>query len=186
GSLFCLPACMCMELDLKKKVTVWVSPLTVDSLVLLAVPPGPSGDQIEPMLLKIGLGFIDSLTIIFIIVFECVSDSIMDSRREVVDALLRLKGDSLGELFFVAIGVLEGELLSVGDQAAMVELGFDTAHGGGEAVVAVVAIGVASFRFAATGQAPIGGAILLWSPLVALPSPRPVPVAPCLVRGGSR
>src|SRR5262245_60434696 len=66
----------------------------------------------------------------------------------------------------------------------MVELGFDAAHGGGEAVVAVVAIGVASFRFAATSQAPIGGAVLLCCQVIALPVPRAVGVGPGLVGGG--
>jgi hypothetical protein len=44
---------------------------------------------------------------------------------------------------------------------ALVELGFDTAHGWGEAVVTVVAFGVASFRFAATGKVSIGSVVLL-------------------------
>ena len=69
-----------MELDLKGKAAIWVSPLTVDSLILFSVPSGPSDDQIEPMLLKVGLGLVYSFSIIFVAVFECVSGSIMDSR----------------------------------------------------------------------------------------------------------
>jgi hypothetical protein len=120
---------------------------------------------------KVGLGFVYPLSIVFVVVFKGVSDSIMDSRRQVVHALVGLKGDPLGELFLVAIGVLECELLSFGDQGAMVELGFDATHGWGKSLVAVVAFGVASFRFAATGQAPVSGAVLLWCQVGSLPVP---------------
>jgi hypothetical protein len=140
-----------MELDLKVKAASWVSPMTIDSLILLPVPSRPSDNQLESMLLKVRLGFKDSLSVVFVVIFECVSNSIMDPRHQVVDALVRLEGDSLGELFFVAIGVLEGEPLTVCDQVAMLELDFDVTHGWGEAVVAVVAFSVASFRFAAMG-----------------------------------
>jgi len=136
------------------------------------------------MLLKARLGLEDSLRIMLVIVFECVSNSIMDPRRQVVDVLVGLEGDSLGELFFIAIGILEGELIRVVDHVAMVELGFDAAHGWGEAVVAVVAIGVASLHVAAMPQAPIGGTVLLWCQVIALPVPGAIRVDPSLVGGG--
>jgi hypothetical protein len=173
-----------MELNLKGKVVTCVSPLTIDTLILLAVPSGPSDNQIESVLLKVGLGFKESLSVMFIVVFECVSNSIMDFRHQVVDALVRLEGDSLGELFFVAIGVLEHEPLSVGDQLAMLELSFDATHGWGEAMIAVVAFGVASFRFAAVGETSIGGAVLLWYEVRAFPVPGAVRVGPGLVGCG--
>src|SRR5262249_492229 len=78
GSLLCFPACMRMKLDLKGKAAIWISPLTIDSLVLLSIPSGPSDDQIESMFFKIGFGSIDTLGITIIVVFECVSDSIMN------------------------------------------------------------------------------------------------------------
>jgi hypothetical protein len=173
-----------MELDLKGKVAIRVSPLTIDTLILLAVPSGPSDNQTESVLLKVRLRFKDFLSVMFIVVFECVSNSIVDFRHQAVDALVRLEGDSLGELFFVAIGVLEHEPLSVGDQLAMLELGFDAAHGWGKAMVAVVAFGVASFRFAAAGETSIGSAVLLWCEVIALPVPGAVRVGPGLVGGG--
>ena len=110
---------MCMELDLKGKAAIWILPMTIYSLIFLPVPSGPSDNQLESMLLKVRLGFKDSLSIMFIFVFECISNSIMDPRYEVVDTLIRLEGDSLGELFFIAIRILEGKPLSVGDQLAM-------------------------------------------------------------------
>ena len=161
-----------------------VSPLTIESFILPSVPSGPSDNQVESKLFKVRLGFKDSLSVMFVVVFECVSNSIMDSRHQIVDTLVRLDGDSLGELFSVAIRVLEGEPLGIGDKLAMLKFGFDAAHGWGEAVVAVVAFGVASFRFAAMGKALIRRVVLLWCEVAAPTVPGAIRVGPGLVSAG--
>jgi hypothetical protein len=63
-----------------------------------------------------------------------------------------ISGDSISKLFFEAVRVLEGKFLSALNEMAVVELGFDTAHGWCEAMLAIVAIAVSALRCPAFGQ----------------------------------
>jgi hypothetical protein len=93
--------------------------------------------------------------------YNCVPDRIRDAGSQFAWVSSREAFGKRGEFLLVSVGILKGKLFGVRDEFAMIELGFDEVHGRGEAVVAVVAFGVASFRFAATGEATIGSAVLL-------------------------
>ena len=76
----------------------------------------------------------------------------MDLVRKLLHGLVRLISDRFKEFLLEPIRLFEGVLLCIFDQGTAVELGLDSSHGGREAVVAIVAINVASFGVLAFGK----------------------------------
>jgi len=72
----------------------------------------------------------------------------MDLAHMLFDGLIWFASNQSGQSLLEPIGFFEAMLLSVFSQGAAVELGLDPAHGRREAVLAVVAVGIASLRFA--------------------------------------
>ena len=138
-----------MELDFEEEAAIRIAPLAIDPFIFFTVPTGFSQNQIESVLFDACFSCVDALGVIFVVILEGISDPIMDSGYQIAHIFVWLEGYSACEFLFVAVRVLKGEEFCVGDQAAMIELGFDAAHSGGEAAVTIVAVIIASFRCAA-------------------------------------
>jgi hypothetical protein len=98
----------------------------------------------------------------------------MDLVHKLFHGLVWFVSDRFKEFLLEPIRLFEGILLCIFDQGAALELGLDSAHGGCEAVVAIVAISVATFGVVAFGKTQIGGAGLFPCQMAVLPSPRAV------------
>src|SRR6516162_1547999 len=96
--------------------------------------------------------------IIVKVIYNRVSDPIRNAGSQFAGVSSWEALNQPSEFFPESARLFEGELLCVFGKMAVVELGFDAANGWGEAVVAVVAFGVASFSLAAAGETSIGSA----------------------------
>jgi hypothetical protein len=81
----------------------------------------------------------------------------MDFFNMLFGGLIRLVFNQFIQFFLEPIRFFEGVLLSVFHQGATVELGLHPPHVRREATVAIVAIGVSPFGFAALGKPMVGG-----------------------------
>src|ERR1017187_599177 len=112
-----------------------------------------------------------------------IADSVVNLGGQFSCAGPGLVGDPPGELFFEAVGGLEGELLGIGDYPRVLELGFDAAHRRGQASIPVIAGVGPPFSRSASGECLVGDPAFFGSQAPPFPLPSAVRQGPWLVAG---
>src|SRR5579859_1280169 len=169
GCLFHLPALVRVELYFESAAALMIPPAGVDALVFLIGPGVLTDAELVSDALENRCCLIHSVNILLTIGNKCVANAVMDLVRKLLDWLIWFVSDQFSQSLFEPIGFLEGVLLRIFDQRATFELGFDAAHGRGEATFAIVAVGVAPFGGPAFGKPLVGGMGLIRREMAVLP-----------------
>src|SRR5215813_1558556 len=96
--------------------------------------------------------------VIVIVKYNRVSDSVRDAGSQLAGISPWEAFNEPGKFLFESVRILESELIRVVDHVAMVELGFDAAHGWGE-VIAVQCTGALGVYARVLGVGHLGGGV---------------------------